>query len=692
MSSNQEKKGAARDQRPVTDDSRFKSVHNDPRFKRPSSRQFRVKVDDRFSRDELRKLNAGADGKHVKIDRYGRQLKGKDAAKTLDKFYEHESDNDQAEGVVHPSDEIDSESGTDSKASANASDSSDSESDESDSDSKALLETVSSAAKIIDRARGEGLASSGSDSNSDSDSNSGSDSDSDSDSFADLESESEVELDDTKPEEGDPTATLAVVNLDWDNITAIDLMATLSSFVPQNGLIKYVHILPSEFGKEQMQREQVEGPPRELFRSKKQRKADARSDSDSDSDSELDVNNKDDMERAARKLFSEEDGSQDYDSKALRRYQLQRLKYYYAIVKCDSVATCREIYEKCDGTEFESTANILDLRYVPDDMDFDFTEATMSCEKVPALYRPNTQFVTDALQHSKVKLTWDETPKDRLQLSSKQFSQREIDDMDFKSYLASDSDSEDDAATAAALKSKYQGLLGKKPTIGDQSDSDGEIDMEITFNPGLNDSQQLSVPSKPQEAPESTISAYKRKEKERRKRRLENMKSQRTAKDGVVNDIESKETADEKAKAELELVMMDESNEPEARHFAMKDIIKAEKSKGKKGKKGQPKGLDSEMIQDDFVADLADPRFKEVFENHEYAIDPNSAEFKRTKTMSKILDERHNRKRTTGETEESGERKQRQKKTKKAGQPAGKPASEISAIVDKLKRKNQVRN
>jgi hypothetical protein len=210
--------------------------------------------------------------------------------------------------------------------------------------------------------------------------------------------------------------------MNWDRITALDLYVLFNSFRPQDGVIESVVIYPSDFGKTRMTREDIEGPT-ELV--------------------QVDEDNPGHIE------------GRDFSQDKLREYQLQRLKYYYAIIKCDSIATAEHIYDECDGMEYELSSSTIDLRFVPDNVTFDdrdpsseATEASLTKDYCPS------EFLTTALQQSSVQLTWDETPPIRLQTTMKEYSKDSINDGDtvFSNYLASSSSDEEEDSKNDATK------------------------------------------------------------------------------------------------------------------------------------------------------------------------------------------------------------------------------------------------
>ncbi len=99
--------------------------------------------------------------------------------------------------------------------------------------------------------------------------------------------------------------------------------------------MRTVTIYPSEYGLERMKEEEVLGP-KELVEMKQE--------------AGPSTENKD-----------ETDDVDDYHREKLRQYQINRLKYYYAVAECDSAETANKIYEECDGHEFESSAARLDI-------------------------------------------------------------------------------------------------------------------------------------------------------------------------------------------------------------------------------------------------------------------------------------------------------------------------------------------
>lgn len=65
-----------------------------------------------------------------------------------------------------------------------------------------------------------------------------------------------------------------------------------------------------------------------------------------------------------------EEGKQ-FHMERMRQYQLNRLKYYYAVATFDSPKTADIIYMNCNGVEYESSGIRLDLRFIDDDITFD---------------------------------------------------------------------------------------------------------------------------------------------------------------------------------------------------------------------------------------------------------------------------------------------------------------------------------
>ncbi|KAG0666552.1 pre-rRNA-processing protein esf1 [Maudiozyma exigua] len=630
-------------------DPRFSRVYNDPKFKNTDSKNVKIKLDSRFSKKDLEIK------KKSKVDKYGRKiqsgLNNKDAS-DFDKYFEKE------EGEEKKKDDDD-------------------EKKESDDEDNEEIEKP-----VIDRARGEVPD----DYISSSDEYTSSESESEGESDLESEGESEIEIEATKPEAGEPSKTLAVVNLDWDHVKSQDLFVTLSSFVPKGGRISRIAIYPSEFGKERMQREETEGPPKELFQKKKGKKSKHNNDVDDEENSDDNI--------GIRDLYEEGDADKDFDRKALRQYQLERLRYYYAVVYCNNIETASSIYQNCDGTEYESTANMFDLRFVPDGMTFD-DKPRDECTETPKNYKL-LQFSTDALQHSNVKLTWDETPADRIAISKRAFSQKEIEDMDFKAYLASDSDHSDEEVDETA-KIKLLSLIGKNISEKDTTKEDGEegeeVDMEITFTPGL---EEGADSEKQEDKEENTIEKVRRKEKERRKARKDKLKqmkktSQEEKKEklkSLRNKDKNISEDDKKSRAELELLMMDDDDTADKTinkeaHFNMNEILRSEKEKGKRTKYQNKE----KIVEDKFEANLNDPRFKEMFEDRDFAMDPSQPEFKATKTTKKMLQERNKRsKNNSGSNKRSKHSHNNKRDNGKSDGSTSK--SNIQNIVKKLKNKN----
>eukprot|EP01134_Creolimax_fragrantissima_P005317 CFRG5317T1 len=496
---------------------------------------------------------------------------------------------------------------------------------------------------------------------------------------SDNESESEEESDVERIDDDDQTTRFAVQGMDWDFVRAVDLLCILESFKPATGIVKSVKVFPSEFGKARMAKEDIAGP--------------------NAYDGELD-------EEEDRDTVAEE---------VLRKYQLDRLKYYYAVVECDCVETARVIYKECDGQEFLNSGCFMDLRFVPDDMEFDEEPAQLAT-MVPSNYEPR-EFVNSAQQQSKISLTWDQNDPDRAVTLHTAVTEDQLEEMDYKNFLASgssDEESGDDSDGETAKK--YSDLIAGLKASEKQKNDD--VDMEITFAPGLENTAKNILKDKEKRDASTKLGVwdqYLQKKKEKKKAKASGKEEMLVGDDDDVavdrndpffndadfgSDFEEPEhgnkqktkavsgnnktkksdsTKSSLADAEMDLLLLgDDVSQTGKDHFDMKDIIKQEKAKGKKrkGKKGAP-----EVTPDTFKVDVGDDRFQALYKSAEYAIDPTDARYKPTNAMKTIMGERQKRREdfTQGESEES---------TKKV-----KTSTSTKSLVDSIKRtalKNEI--
>lgn len=112
---------------------------------------------------------------------------------------------------------------------------------------------------------------------------------------------------------GNETHRIAVVNMDWDRIKAVDLFALFGSFKPEEGTIKSVKIFTSEFGKNRLHQEANLGPPSEIFGTNVANRDEKKREEDNDE-------NEDSIG------FYKSEFGDGFDRNKLRKYQLERLR------------------------------------------------------------------------------------------------------------------------------------------------------------------------------------------------------------------------------------------------------------------------------------------------------------------------------------------------------------------------------
>uniref|UniRef100_A0A7N0TJJ7 NUC153 domain-containing protein n=1 Tax=Kalanchoe fedtschenkoi TaxID=63787 RepID=A0A7N0TJJ7_KALFE len=679
-------KGERRSKDVVTD-ARFASVHSDPRFQNIPRREKKVSIDPRFDK-MFTDRNFGSSA--APVDKRGRRKERKE--NPLQRYYQleeekrkdEESEESEEEEEKQKPDKVELKSGGVLEESESEEEDGLPSDDESDD-----MESYDSQLSDVEVDTDDEIMIGESDSDTD-------------------------EQEESVPEIDQETNRLAAVNLDWHHIKAVDLYALLNSFLPDGGRIISVSVYPSEFGLQRMKEEAVRGPvglfdednKKSVEKKKKhvnrsdeeddsQDEDESRSDEEDDSqdkdengndneddsqdgdeygnddEDEIDSQDEDDIrnENDGDGEDQFEDGEEDEEDKdyidaRIRNYEKTRLRYYFAVVCCDSVATANHLYKECDGIEIMQSSNKLDLRYIPDSMEFG-QQARDVATQVPSGYKPS-DFFTKALQLSKPVLTWDEDEPERAKTLKRKFNADELDKLELNEFLASDdseSDDEDEDGGADNQPAKkhnkvdaYRSLLSgggaEEDDDSDDEDDDGQ-DMEVTFNTGLEEISKRIL-EKRENKSETVWEAHLRKRKEKRKAKKSKKDSEEESDadndsegtDDFFNDgprLKKRKVGDKKIKnnaeldkeagasrAELELLLADDKGtDSHVKGYK----IKPEKTKGMKGKEV----VTVEKLPE---ADLDDPRFQSLFKNPLFALDPTDPQFKRSAAYRRQLAEK----------------------------------------------------
>ena len=105
-----------------------------------------------------------------------------------------------------------------------------------------------------------------------------------------------------------------------------------------------------------MKNDSLYGPPKEMFnkkpKSRQKKERMEKRDAEYISDDDFKLNENDDGE----------------DLAMLRKYEVNKMKYYFAIVYCNSVKTASRLVEENQGIEFELTNIKLSMSCVDDEL------------------------------------------------------------------------------------------------------------------------------------------------------------------------------------------------------------------------------------------------------------------------------------------------------------------------------------
>jgi hypothetical protein len=273
----------------------------------------------------------------------------------------------------------------------------------------------------------------------------------------------------------EPTKRLALYNMEWEQLRAVDILAIFRSLCPVGGSIPRVSVYPSEKGKIMLEREKrgdftlwtdpemdrLANQIKEERLEKKRKIAEKIQTEQQGKKGKKNNNNKENKIKIEEIELSDDEeyvsdteidkllfGNDEEDKKVieqnrvrLKEYELAKLGYYYAIIECNTVDAAIKLYQEADGLEYESSGNVFDLRFVPDGHVFDESTLRDRATMVPPGHRPPV-FQTSCLNSTRIECTWEREDPHRARFLQQDFSNDDYHVDDLTAFLANESDDE----------------------------------------------------------------------------------------------------------------------------------------------------------------------------------------------------------------------------------------------------------
>ncbi|VDL72672.1 unnamed protein product [Nippostrongylus brasiliensis] len=491
------------------EDERFAHLRSDPKFSGLSNREKKVTIGKRFAAA----LTDDKFANHAKVDKYGRRVRRKGGV--LGDLYQLEDSEEEDEEQESSTDKAEKEESGEARKGKNSASTQHDDEGKSDENPESDEEEDDDAPIKLDLARGEGNVSSSEDD----------DSDSDSEGDGGLQIELDLaHLDDDAEQVEWSSSRLAACNLDWNLVHCEDLMVIAKSFTPPGGAVKRIAIYLSDFGAERLEEEDKYGPRLQL----------------------------------SKPIDEYDGGEMDEETKlAMRKYQVDQLRYYYAVIECDSVKTAEAIYAECDGYQFESSNLKMDLRFVPDDMEFDkdrIKEELCDGDVNVSKYKSKEKLKSSVTQ-TNACIGWDETEELRSRKFTEAFKNRFSNDEDAARDLIACSDDEEDEE-AEKKRQALLSLLGNKEEVdglekedGEQEEEEDESDddhIDVKKNNKVDEEEKGITTIAPKKKQKNTYQAYMERKKLKKAERKQALREKKE-KDRMT-DVDAMKDAEAQAK------------------------------------------------------------------------------------------------------------------------------------------------